>query len=60
MISEKQQKFSNFPSGKSKDFNNLEYIDLNIEEDTSSFYLIDGHLNSTGHKKVADKLSKLF
>ena len=55
-----QQKFSNFPSGKSKDFNNLEYIDLNIEEDTSSFYLIDGHLNSTGHKKVADKLSKLF
>ena len=55
-----QQKFSNFPSGKSKDFNNLEYIDLNIEEDTSSFYLIDGHLNSTGHMKVAEKLSKLF
>jgi len=55
-----QQKFSNFPSGKSKDFNNLEYIDLNIEEDTSSFYLIDGHLNSFGHMKIADKLSKLF
>ena len=55
-----QQKFSNFPSGKSKDFNNLEYIDLNIEEDTSSFYLIDGHLNSTGHMKIAEKLSKLF
>ena len=38
----------------------LEYTDLNIENDTNNFYLIDGHLNSTGHKKVADKLSKLF
>ena len=55
-----QQKFSNFPSGKSKDFNNLEYIDLKIEEDISSFYLIDGHLNFTGHAKIAEKLSKLF
>ena len=55
-----QQEFSNFPSGKSKDFDNLEYIDLNIEEDTSNFYLIDGHLNSTGHMKIAEKISKLF
>ena len=55
-----QQEFSNFPSGKSKDFNNLEYIDLNIEEDISNFYLIDGHLNSTGHMKIAERLSKFF
>ena len=55
-----QQKFTNFPSSKSKVFDNLEYIDLDIENDTSSFYLIDGHLNSTGHQKIADKLSKLF
>ena len=55
-----QQEFSNFPSGKSKDFNNLEYVDLNIEEDTSNFFLIDGHLNSTGHMKIAERLSKFF
>ncbi len=55
-----QQKFINFPSSKSKVFDNLEYTDLNIENDTNNFYLIDGHLNLTGHKKVADKLSKLF
>ena len=55
-----QQKFTNFPSSKSKVFDNLEYIDLDIENDTNNFYLIDGHLNPTGHKKIADKLSKLF
>ena len=55
-----EQEFTNFPSSKSKVFDNLEYIDLNIEEDTSSFYLIDGHLNSTGHMKIAEKLSKLL
>ena len=55
-----QQKFINFPSSKSKVFDNLEYTDLNIENDTNNFYLIDGHLNLTGHKEVADKLSKLF
>ena len=55
-----QQKFINFPSSKSQVFSNLKYIDLNIEKDKNNFYLIDGHLNSTGHKKIADKLSKLF
>ena len=39
---------------------NLEYIDLNIEGDISNFYLVDGHLNSKGHKRIAEKLSKLF
>ena len=55
-----QQKFTNFPSSKSKVFDNLEYIDLDIENDTNNFYLIDGHLNPKGHKTIADKLSKLF
>ena len=55
-----QQKFTNFPSSKSKVFDNLEYTDLDIENDTNSFYLIDGHLNSSGHMKIADKLSKFF
>ena len=55
-----QQEFVNFPSSKSEVFDNLEYTDLNIENDKNNFYLIDGHLNPTGHKKIADKLSKLF
>ena len=55
-----QQEFTNFPSGKSKVFDNLEYTDLNIENDTNNFYLIDGHLNHIGHQKVANKLSKFF
>ena len=55
-----QQKFINFPSSKSKVFDNLEYTDLNIENDTNNFYLIDGHLNHIGHQKIANKLSKFF
>ena len=55
-----QQEFKNFPSRKSKIFNNLEYFDLDIENNKKNFYLIDGHLNSIGHKKISDKLSKLF
>ena len=55
-----QQKFTNFQSSKSKVFDNLEYIDLNIENDTNNFYLIDGHLNLIGHQKIANKLSKFF
>ena len=55
-----QQEFINFPSSKSEVFSNLEYTDLNIEKDKNNFYLIDGHLNPAGHKKIADKLSKLF
>ena len=55
-----EQEFTNFPSSKSKVFDNLEYIDLNIENDTNNFYLIDGHLNHIGHQKVANKLSKFF
>ncbi len=55
-----QQRFSNFPSGKSKNFNKLEYIDLKIENKLSYFYPIDGHLNKTGHAKIAEHLSKLF
>jgi len=55
-----QQEFNNFPSGKSEIFDNLEYIDLDIEKNSENFYLIDGHLNSIGHTRVANKLSKLF
>ncbi len=55
-----QQEFRNFPTGKSKILNNLEYIDLNIEKNAENFYLIDGHLNPLGHMKVSKKLSKLF
>ena len=55
-----QQKFTNFPSSKSKVFDNLEYTDLDIENDKNNFYLIDGHLNPIGHQKIANKLSKLF
>ena len=55
-----QQIFTNFPKGKSKIFNNLEYVDLNIEKNPKNFYLIDGHLNQVGHIQIADKLSRLF
>ena len=55
-----QQKFTNFPSSKSKVFDNLEYTDLDIENDKNNFYLIDGYLNPIGHQKIANKLSKLF
>lgn len=55
-----EQEFINFPTGQSNIFDNLEYIDLNIEKNESNFYPIDGHLNSKGHKIIAQKLSELF
>ena len=55
-----QSEFINFPSGKSKILDNLEYFDLDIERDKNNFYLIDGHLNPIGHKQIAEKLSQLL
>lgn len=47
--------FEDFPAGKDKSMNNLEFVDLRLEAE--DYYLIDSHLNSTGHAKVGRKLA---
>jgi len=47
-------KFENFPSTKSDEIKNLEFVDLDLEEE--HFFHIDGHLSKHGHKIVAEKL----
>ena len=46
--------FYNFPDGYSKQFSNIKY--LNINYDDKDFFILDGNLNSLGHKKISDIL----
>ena len=48
--------FLNFPSGNSKNIPNLKYI--NIDYEKKDFFIIDDHLNVSGHKKISDELKK--
>lgn len=48
------QNFYNFPNTVSKKFSNVEYMDISYNKD--DFFLIDGHLNSKGHAKIAKSL----
>jgi len=52
------QNFKNFPDKISAKFPNLQYINIPYSKD--DFFLVDGHLNIKGHKKVADILYKLI
>ena len=51
-------KFLNFPSAKSKKFNNLNYYDFDIGERYT--FRIDGHLNERGHNYIAEELYKII
>ena len=51
-------KFFNFPKGKSNNFNNLNYYDVDIGEKHT--FRIDGHLSDLGHKYVAEELYKIL
>ena len=51
-------KFFNFPHGKSKNFKNLYYYDLDIGEKYT--FRIDGHLNNIGHNFIAEELYKIL
>lgn len=51
-------KFSNFPEGKSKNFDNLNYYDFDIGERYT--FQIDGHLNERGHNYIAEELYKII
>ena len=51
-------KFLNFPIGKSKKFNNLNYYDFDIGERYT--FRIDGHLNERGHNYIAEELYKII
>ena len=51
-------KFLNFPRGKSKKFNNLNYYDFDIGEKYT--FQIDGHLNEKGHNYIAEELYKIL
>ena len=46
--------FYNFPDDYSKQFSNIKYLNINYED--KDFFLLDGHLNSLGHKKISDIL----
>jgi hypothetical protein len=45
-----EEAFVDFPSGKDSIFENLEFVDMKLEAD--HFYVIDGHLNASGHAEV--------
>jgi lysophospholipase L1-like esterase len=51
-----KDRFEGFPIGKNKTIGNVEFLDLEL--DTNDYYIIDGHLNSLGHKKVGEALSR--
>ena len=46
--------FYNFPDDYSKQFSNIKYLNINYED--KDFFILDGHLNSLGHKKISDIL----
>ena len=51
-------KFYNFPNGKSKNLENLNYYEFNIGNKYT--FKVDGHLNKVGHNYVAEELSKIL
>jgi hypothetical protein len=52
------RRFMNFPDGQDTDIKNLYFYDLNLTPNL--YYSIDGHLTSSGHKYVSEKLAKLL
>ena len=48
--------FLNFPDVNSKNIPNLRYKNIDFEK--KDFFIIDGHLNKSGHKKISDELKK--
>ena len=51
-----EKNFLNFPNGNSNNIPNLTYVDIKFEKE--DFFIIDGHLNPAGHKKISQVLSK--
>ena len=50
--------FYNFPIGQSIQMKNVTFYDVNLNE--SDFFHIDGHLNTQGHKNIAERLVKII
>ena len=50
--------FYDFPNGQSTEIDNVTYYDVNLKE--SDFFHIDGHLNTQGHKNIANRLVKII
>ena len=46
--------FYNYPEGVDKTFSNINYINISLTE--HDFFLIDAHLNRTGHQNIANQL----
>ena len=46
--------FTNFNEGFDKNYKNIYFLDLTLNE--KHFFKLDGHLNKSGHKAVADQL----
>ena len=51
-----KKNFLNFPDGNSKYIPNLKYINIDFKKE--DFFIIDDHLNVSGHKKISDELKK--
>ena len=51
-----KDRLAGFPVGKDKAVGNVEFLDLELDDD--DYYVIDEHLNSLGHKKVGKALSR--
>jgi lysophospholipase L1-like esterase len=48
-------RFKNFPAGKDRELDNLTFVD--IELDAKDFYVLDPHLNASGHKVIGERLA---
>lgn len=51
-------KFSNFPNGKLLNYDNIYFLDIDIND--NHYFKIDGHLNKDGHEFIAEELSKII
>ena len=49
------KKFENFESFKVNELQNIRFVELNMNK--NHYYTLDDHLNKSGHKYIADKLS---
>jgi len=50
--------FYDFPNGQSSQMDNVTFYDVSLKE--SDFFHIDGHLNTQGHKNIAERLVKII
>lgn len=54
------QNYISFPSGQDQEFSNVQYYDFQKSLPRDNFFVVDGHLNSEGHKNLGLALSNFL